>query len=230
MPLRILRLQGLVKASLVQGFLVTRHVLDVLPRLLCLEHASTAPQPSRLGAATTSWTVTVAVLSRGVTARLDKSIWTVSRADRGCRRAQSPACSCSAPSDRTQLLPDDLLACFAIGLGIGNASCPCSPWLWPTFPPLTTGLGSGSPTSPSRSAVPSASPSSARSRRTTKGLFCPPGRDDLLIGSSHLAFVIGAATITAGIVIAVALLRPAPPSPRCNSPMTPRQMMPLTST
>ena len=32
MPLRILRLRGLVNASLVRGFLVTGHVLDVLPR------------------------------------------------------------------------------------------------------------------------------------------------------------------------------------------------------
>ncbi len=32
MPLRILRLRGLVNASLVRGLLVTGHVLDLLPR------------------------------------------------------------------------------------------------------------------------------------------------------------------------------------------------------
>src|SRR6201986_4593719 len=69
MPLRILRLRGLGKASIVRGFLVTGMYSTFFLGTLYLEqvrHYSAL----QTGAAFLPWTLTVAVLSRGITARL----------------------------------------------------------------------------------------------------------------------------------------------------------------
>ena len=69
MPLRILRLRGLVNASLVRGFLVTGMYSTFFLGTLYLEqvrHYSAL----QTGAAFLPWTLTVAVLSQGITARL----------------------------------------------------------------------------------------------------------------------------------------------------------------
>src|SRR5204863_2886929 len=69
MPLRILRLRGLVNASLVRGFLVTGMYSTFFLGTLYLEDVR-GYSALQTGAAFLPWTLTVAVLSRGVTARL----------------------------------------------------------------------------------------------------------------------------------------------------------------
>src|SRR5262249_61284933 len=69
MPLRILRLRGLVNASLVRGVLVTGMYSTFFLATLYLEHVRHY-SALQTGAAFLPWTVTVAVLSQGVTARL----------------------------------------------------------------------------------------------------------------------------------------------------------------
>src|SRR6185436_8298883 len=69
MPLRLLRVRGLIDASLVRGFLVTGMYSTFFLGTLYLEqvrHFSAL----ETGAAFLPWTLTVAVLSQGVTARL----------------------------------------------------------------------------------------------------------------------------------------------------------------
>ena len=139
-------------------------------------------------------------------------------------RARSSACSCSAPSDRAPpSSPRSSSPASRSASASAARSCPCSPSPWPTFPPLTRASAPGSPTSPSRSAARSAWPSSARSPRTGRRDCYPPtrGLTSSLIGGYHLAFLVGAATITAGIVLAFALLRPRRCSPGCNWPTLP---------
>src|SRR6266576_1545457 len=69
MPLRILRLRGLVNASLVRGFLVTGMYSTFFLGTLYLEHVRHY-SALQTGAAFLPWTLTVAVLSRGITERL----------------------------------------------------------------------------------------------------------------------------------------------------------------
>ena len=69
MPLRILRLRGLVNASLVRGLLVTGMYSTFFLGTLYLEHVRHY-SALQTGAAFLPWTLTVAVLSQGITARL----------------------------------------------------------------------------------------------------------------------------------------------------------------
>src|SRR5581483_7955337 len=69
MPLRILRLRGLVNASLIRGFLVSGMYSTFFLGTLYLEHVRHY-DALQTGAAFLPWTITVAVLSQGVTARL----------------------------------------------------------------------------------------------------------------------------------------------------------------
>ncbi len=69
MPLRILRLPGLINASLVRGFLVTGMYSTFFLGTLYLEQVRHF-SPVETGAAFLPWTLTVAVLSQGITARL----------------------------------------------------------------------------------------------------------------------------------------------------------------
>src|SRR4051794_6688001 len=69
MPLRILRLRGLVNASLIRGFMVTGMYSTFFLGTLYLENVRHY-SALETGAAFLPWTLTVAVLSRGLTARL----------------------------------------------------------------------------------------------------------------------------------------------------------------
>ena len=101
MPLRILRLRGLVNASLVRGFLVTGMYSTFFLGTLYLEHVRHY-SALQTGAAFLPWTLTVAVLSQGITARLVARFGPLPRAHRRAWRAPPPACSCSPPSGRTR--------------------------------------------------------------------------------------------------------------------------------
>jgi hypothetical protein len=69
LPFRILRLRGLVNASLVRSFLVTGMYSTFFLGTLYLEHVRHY-SALQTGAAFLPWTLTVAVLSQGVTAWL----------------------------------------------------------------------------------------------------------------------------------------------------------------
>src|SRR3954466_2414476 len=109
LPLRILRVPGLVNASLVRGFLVTGMYSTFFLGTLYLEqvrHFSAL----QTGAAFLPWTITVAVLSQGITSRLVARFgpppvlapgWGRPPCSRPEWRARSSGCSCSPPSGRT---------------------------------------------------------------------------------------------------------------------------------
>src|SRR6202521_1513482 len=69
MPLRILHLRGLIGSSVVRGFLVTGMYSTFFLGTLYLEHVLHYSALST-GLAFLPWTVTVGVLSLGITARL----------------------------------------------------------------------------------------------------------------------------------------------------------------
>jgi EmrB/QacA subfamily drug resistance transporter len=212
MPLRILRLRGLVNASLVRGFLVTGMYSTFFLGTLYLEHVRHY-SALQTGAAFLPWTLTVAVLSRGVTARLVTRFGPIPVLIAGMASAVAGLLLFSTVGPDTAFFPTIFLACFAIGLGIGNAFMPLLTMAMQDVPAADAGLGSGiTNVSQQISGALGLAVLSTIAANRTKGLLATHhGVTSALLSGYHLAFLLGAATITSGIALALVLLRPVAP-------------------
>ncbi len=209
LPMRILRVQGLIKASLVRGFLVTGMYSTFFLGSLYLEHVRHY-SAVQTGAAFLPWTITVAVLSQGITARLVTRFGPVRVLTAGMVSAVIGLLLFSTVGPTTAFFPTIFFACFAIGLGIGSAFMPLLTIAMADVPAADSGLGSGiTNVSQQISGALGLAVLSTLAANRTKGLLAThQGLTSSLIGGYHLAFLVGASTITVGIVIAFALLRP----------------------
>ena len=95
------------------------------------------------GAAFLPWTLTVAVLSRGITARLVDALRALRVLTAGMRRAIAGLLLLTTVGPHTAFFPTIFFACFAIGLGIGNAFMPLLTIAMADVPAADAGLGSG---------------------------------------------------------------------------------------
>jgi EmrB/QacA subfamily drug resistance transporter len=197
MPLRILRVRGLVNASLIRGFLV--HV----------RHFSAL----ETGAAFLPWTLTVAVLSQGVTARLVTRFGPLPVLTTGMATAAAGLLLFATVGPDTAYFPTIFVANFLIGLGIGNAFMPLLTLAMADVPAADAGLGSGiTNVSQQISGALGLAVLSTVAANHTQGLLSDGnGLTSSLLGGYHVAFIAGAVAILAGIVLAVALLRPRDP-------------------
>src|SRR5689334_10123560 len=123
MPLRILRLRGLVNASLVRGLLVTGMYSTFFLGTLYLEHVRHY-SALQTGAAFLPWTLTVAVLSQGITARLVDRFGPLRVLTAGMAAAIGGLLLFASVGPDTAFFPTIFFASFLIGLGIGNAFMP----------------------------------------------------------------------------------------------------------
>jgi EmrB/QacA subfamily drug resistance transporter len=142
MPLRILRLPGLAQASLVRGFLVTGMYSTFFLGTLYLEHVRHY-SALQTGAAFLPWTITVAILSRGITTRLVKRFGQLPVLVAGMTSAIIGLALFSTVGPETAFFPTVFLACFAIGLGIGTAFMPLLTIAMADVPAGDAGLASG---------------------------------------------------------------------------------------
>jgi EmrB/QacA subfamily drug resistance transporter len=209
LPLRILRLPGLVNASLVRGLLVTGMYSTFFIGTLYLEqvrHYSAL----QTGAAFLPWTLTVAVLSQGVTARLVARFGPLRVLTGGMAFAVVGLLLFSSLGPDTAFFPTIFFACFALGLGIGNAFMPLLTLAMADVPAADAGLGSGiTNVSQQIAGALGLAVLSTLAANHTKGLLAEGhGLTSSLIDGYQLAFLTGAATITAGIVLAFVVLRP----------------------
>ena len=125
MPLRILRLHGLISASLIRGFLVVGMYSTFFLITLYLEQVR-GFSALQTGAAFLPWTLTVAVLSRGITARLVERFGPIPVLTTGMAIAAAGLLSCSHDRPRYRVLPDDLLrGPSRSGSGSATRSCRC---------------------------------------------------------------------------------------------------------
>jgi EmrB/QacA subfamily drug resistance transporter len=214
MPLRILRLQGLIRASLVRGFLVTGMYSTFFLGSLYLEHVRHF-SAVQTGAAFLPWTITIAVLSQGITARLVNRFGPLRVLTAGMASAVVGLLLFSTVGPDTAFFPTIFFACFAIGLGIGSAFMPLLTLAMADVPAADSGLGSGiTNVSQQISGALGLAVLSTIAANRTKGLLSAhQGLTSSLIGGYHIAFIVGAATIAAGIVLAFALLRPSRAEP-----------------
>jgi MFS family permease len=212
MPLRILRVRGLVNASLVRGFLVTGMYSTFFLGTLYLEHVRHY-DALQTGAAFLPWTLTVAVLSQGVTARLVGRFGPLRVLTGGMVTAAAGLLLFATVGPDTAYFPTVFVACFAIGFGIGNAFMPLLTIAMADVPAADAGLGSGiTNVSQQISGALGLAVLSTLATDHTKSLLsaghAPVGA---LIGGYQLAFITGAALIGVGAVLAYALMRPRKP-------------------
>src|SRR3954447_12383493 len=204
MPLRILRLPGLVNASLVRGFLVTGMYSTFFLGTLYLEqirHYSAL----QTGAAFLPWTLTVAVLSQGVTARLVARFGALPVLTSGMATAIVGLLLFSSVGPETAFFPTIFVACFAIGFGIGNAFMPLLTIAMADIPAADAGLGSGiTNVSQQISGAVGLAVLSTVATNHTKGLVADHhGLASSLIDGYQLAFFAGAGAIAVGIALAM---------------------------
>jgi MFS family permease len=212
MPLRVLRLRGLVNASLIRGFLVTGMYSTFFLGTLYLEHVRHYGA-LETGAAFLPWTLSVAVLSQGITARLVMRFGPLRVLTTGMASAATGLLLFATAGPSTPYFPTVFLACLAIGLGIGNAFMPLLTLAMADVPAADAGLASGiTNVSQQISGALGLAVLSTIAATHTKGLLAGGHElDGALVGGYRLAFVIGAATVGAGAVLALALLRPRSP-------------------
>ena len=209
MPLRIFRLPGLINASVVRGFLVTGMYSTFFLGTLYLEHVRHY-SALQTGAAFLPWTITVAVLSRGITARLVARFGPLPVLATGMASAVAGLVLFSTVGPATSFFPTVFFACFAIGFGIGNAFMPLLTLAMADVPSADAGLASGlTNVSQQISGALGLAVLSTLAANHTKGLLSAHhGLASSLIGGYQMAFLIGAATIAVGTALAIALLRP----------------------
>jgi EmrB/QacA subfamily drug resistance transporter len=214
MPLRILRSRGLVNASLVRGLLVTGMYSTFFLGTLYLEHVRHY-SALQTGAAFLPWTLTVAVLSQGVTAWLVTRFGALRVLSAGMASAAAGLLLFATVGPHTGYFPTVFVACFLIGLGIGNAFMPLLTLAMADVPAADAGLGSGiTNVSQQISGALGLAVLSTVAADHTKGLLSDGhGPVGALIGGYQVAFITGAIAIVAGIALAQTLLRPRKPRP-----------------
>jgi EmrB/QacA subfamily drug resistance transporter len=201
MPLRILRVRGLVSSSVVRGFLVTGMYSTFFLGTLYLEHVRHY-DALQTGLAFLPWTLTVGVLSLGVTARLLSRFGALRVLIAGMLTVVAGLSLLTTTGQHTAFFPTIFVAYFAIGLGIGNAFMPLLQIAMAEVPAADAGLGSGivNVSQQVAGAIGLAVLGTVATDRTHA--------TGSLLAGYHLAFTIGATCVAAGLLIALVLLRP----------------------
>jgi MFS family permease len=219
--LRILRLRGLIGSSAVRGFLVTGMYSTFSLGTLYLEnvlHYSAL----QTGLAFLPWTVSVGILSLGVTARLVARFGAMRVLTFGMVTVIVGLALLSSTGTHTAFFPTIFLAYFAIGLGIGTAFMPLLTIAMADVPATDAGLGSGI-VNVSQQVAGALGLAVLGTIATNHSKALEAGGHRVassLVGGYHLAFAIGAVSIAVGIVTALAVLRtreaPATAQPAIN--------------
>jgi EmrB/QacA subfamily drug resistance transporter len=209
MPLRILRLRGLIGSSAVRAFLVTGMYSTFFLGALYLEHVLRYSALDT-GLAFLPWTITVGVLSLGVTARLVSRFGPMRVLFAGLATVIVGLLLLSTTGLHTGFFPTIFFAYFAIGLGIGTSFMPLLTIAMSDVPAGDAGLGSGiiNVSQQVSGAFGLAVLSTFAATRSKALATSGHGAAVSLIGGYHLAFEIGAGCLLVGIILAFVVLRP----------------------
>ncbi len=214
MPLRILRVRGLIDASLVRAVLVMGMYSTFFLGALYLEHVRHY-SALETGAAFLPWTVTVALMSQGLTARLVARFGALPVLTAGMAGTVVGLLLFATIGPDTAFFPTIFVACVAIGLGVGVAFMPLMTLAMADVPAEDAGLGSGITNLAHQigGAMGVAVLGTLAANHTRSLLAADHERAGALVGGYQLAFVTSAAVIGAGMVLAYVLLRPRAPRP-----------------
>jgi MFS family permease len=208
MPLRILRLRGLIGASAVRGFLVTGMYGTFFLGTLYMEHVLHY-SALQTGLAFLPWTVTVGILSLGVTANLVGRFGPMRVLIAGMVTVIIGFALLSTAGAHTSFFPTIFFAYFAIGLGIGSAFMPLLTIAMADVPATDAGLGSGitNVSQQVAGALGLAVLGTIATNLTNSLRAQHHALASSLVSGYHVAFVIGAASVAIGILTALAVLR-----------------------
>jgi EmrB/QacA subfamily drug resistance transporter len=208
MPLRILRLRGLIGSSAVRGFLVTGMYSTFFLGTLYLEHVRHF-SALQTGLAFLPWTVTVGILSLGVTARLVARFGAMRVLTLGMIAVIIGLGLLGTTGIHTSFFPTIFFAYFAIGLGIGSAFMPLLTIAMADVPAADAGLGSGiiNVSQQVAGALGLAVLGTIATNHSKALEASGHTVANSLVGGYHLAFAIGAVSVAVGIVTARVVLR-----------------------
>jgi MFS family permease len=212
MPLRILRVPGLISSSIVRGFLVTGMYSTFFLGTLYLEHVLHY-SALQAGAAFLPWTLSVAALSMGMTARLVERFGPMRVLLTGMAAVVLGLGMLQGTGAESHYLPLMCMSFLLIGLGIGSAFMPLLGIAMADVPPADAGLGSGivNVSQQVAGALGLAVLTTVATNRT-HALAGHERAVGALLGGYHLAYAVGAVSVAVGAVVAAALLRrPTPP-------------------
>jgi MFS family permease len=211
MPLRILSVRGLVGSSVVRGFLVTGMYSTFFLGTLYLEHIRHLSALDT-GLAYMPWTVTVAIMSLGVTSRLVARFGGMRVLVGGMVAVIAGLLLLTTTGPHTAFFPTIGVAFFLIGLGIGTAFMPLLQIAMANVPSADAGLGSGivNVSQQISGALGLAVLSTIATNHTKTLATGGSSVTDALIGGYHLAFTIGAVAVAVGIGVALVVLRTRP--------------------
>ena len=209
MPLGILRLRGLVSSSLVRGFLVTGMYSTFFLGALYLEHVL-GYDALKTGLAFLPWTLTVAVLAVGVTARLVNRFGSTRVLVPGLAAVAAGLLLLANAGAHASFFPTLFVAFVAIGLGAGTSFMPLLTIAMADVPPGEAGLASGIVNvSQQVSAALGLAVLSTIATNHSRALEASGhGVVGSLISGYHLGFDIGAGCLVVGAIVALVLLRP----------------------
>lgn len=195
-------------SSIVRGFLVTGMYSTFFLGTLYLEHVRHL-SALQTGLAFLPWTVTVGALSLGVTARLVARFGPMRVLLAGMTTVIVGLGLLSSAGVHTSFFPTVFFAYFAIGLGIGSAFMPLLTIAMADVPAADAGLGSGiiNVSQQIAGALGLAVLSTVATTHSTALIAQHHRLVESLVSGYHLAFVIGAASVLAGMATALAALR-----------------------
>ncbi|MGI8411107.1 MAG: MFS transporter [Solirubrobacteraceae bacterium] len=217
MPLRILRLRGLIGSSAVRGFLVTGMFTTFFLGALYLQHVLHY-SAVRTGLAFMPMTLTVAVLSLGVTARVVARLGPMRTLVPGLLSCAVSLVLLSTAGVHASYFPTLFFAYLLLGLGAGSAFMPLLTIAMADVPARDAGLGSGIVNvSMQISAALGLAVLSTIATGHTKSLSAHgQGAAVALTGGYHLAFAIAAISVVIGALVALVVLRPIGASTRAS--------------
>ncbi len=208
MPLRILRLRGLVVSCVTRGLLVTGMYGTWFVGSLYLEHVLHY-DAIQTGLAFLPWTLTVAALSMGVTRRLVARLGALPVMVAGLLLVAAGLVVMHGIGLHTSYFPRLLIGFVLMGLGVGNAFMPMLQIAMEDVPHADAGLGSGivNVSQQVSGALGLAVLSTSATNHTSALLASHHGLEPSLLGGYRLAYVLGIGSVLAGVLVAVALLR-----------------------
>jgi len=209
MPLRILSSPGLVWANLTRGMLVMGMYSTFFLGTLYLERVLGFSAVAT-GAAFLPWTLTVAVLSRGVTARMIARFGAYRVLVGGMFTAAAGLFVFSTAGVHTAFFPTVFVACLLIGAGIGSAFQPLLSIAMANVPREDAGLGSGlaNVSQQLAGALGVAVLSTIADNHTKTLVDAGHAAVPSLVDGFQLAFTVAAGIAVAGAVLAAVVLRP----------------------
>jgi MFS family permease len=161
------------------------------------------------GLAWLPWTLTIAALSLGITARLVARFGPMRVLTAGMAAVIAGLVLVHSAGPHTAFFPTLFFAFFAVGLGIGMAFMPLLQIAMADVPPADAGLGSGiiNVSQQISGALGLAVLDTIATNHTKSLIAGGHSAVSSAISGYHLAFVFGGASVTIGLILGVLLLR-----------------------